>query len=186
LQRIPAPEDANLPPRYASHRSLPPYRFVPGWAAHPTMNPEGHSYGLPEPEVASFSPEAWARREEYLFGVDLFNQRYYWEAHEAWERVWHACDKARTQGLFVQGLIQVAAALLRWHMGSERGARSLYAGAMERLGPARREFPNGYMGLAVEEWCRDVEACFMALPPADTPREGPHPRLPVIRLLMAG
>jgi hypothetical protein len=150
------------------------------------VDPAGHSYGLPEPEVSSFPPAAWADCEDYLFGVDLFNQRYYWEAHEAWERVWHACDKARTQGLFVQGLIQVAAALLRWHLGSERGARSLYASGMERLGPARREFPRGYMGLPVEEWCRDVEACFMALPPADAPRPTLHPRLPVIRLLTAG
>jgi uncharacterized protein len=186
MQWIPEPEAAEIPPRYLPQRALPAYRFVPGFAPHPTASPEGHSHGLPEVVVQAFPPAAWAGCESYVFGVDLFNQRYYWEAHESWECVWHACDKARTQGLFVQGLIQVSAALLRWHMGSERGARSLYASAMERLAPARREFPAYFMGVQVEAWCVEVEACFLALPPAGAPRPTPHPRLPVIRLVAAG
>ena len=182
MQPIPAPDPGEVPRRYAPQRALPPYRFVPGWELHPTADPTGHSYGQPQSEVLPFAPEAWAGCEEYLFGVDLFNQRYYWEAHEAWELVWHACDKARPQGLFVQGLIQITAALLRWHMGTERGARSLYASAMQHLAPARREYPAGFMGLPLEAWCRDVEACFAALPPAGVPRGESHPRLPVISL----
>ncbi|TGQ49534.1 DUF309 domain-containing protein, partial [Mesorhizobium sp. M1C.F.Ca.ET.210.01.1.1] len=26
----------------------------------------------------------------FRWGIDLFNHGYYWEAHEAWEPLWHA------------------------------------------------------------------------------------------------
>lgn len=173
------PDETSLPPRYAPERPLPPYRYVPGFHPHPTVDPDGHSYGIDEPDLEFLPPEAWRNNHEYLFGVDLFNRRYYWEAHEAWELVWHTCDKARTQGLFVQGLIQLAAGLLKWHMGSEAGARKLYENAMAKLEPAWREFPAGYMGIAVSEFLHDVEACFAPLLAAP---ESESLRLPVILL----
>jgi hypothetical protein len=179
---IPPPDDSALPPRYAPARALPPYRHVPGLSPHPTMDPAGHSYGHPEPQLEASPPEAWRSNEEYLFGVDLFNRRYYWEAHEAWESVWHTCDKARTQGLFLQGLIQLSAALLRWHMGSEAGTRKLHTAALEKLLVACRESPESYMGVPLALWLDEVEACFARLPPAAEAGQGPHPELPVIRL----
>jgi hypothetical protein len=163
---------------------LPAYRYVPGWWPHPTADPRGHSYGHPEPDLAPRPPADWARNDEYLFGVDLFNRRYYWEAHEAWERVWHTCDKARTQGLFLQGLIQLSAALLKWHLGSEAGTRKLERLAFEKLARARREAPHGYMGVPLEGWLAEVEACFAALPHAGAERPDAHPELPVLRLQM--
>jgi hypothetical protein len=185
MHPIPPPDEASLPPRYAPERPLPPYRYVPGLLPHPSADPAGHSFGHPEPDLEALPPEAWARSVEYRYGVDLFNRRYYWEAHEAWERVWHTCDKARTQGLFVQGLIQLAAALLKWHMGSEGGWRKLRRFAFEKLAPARREAPAGYMGVALGPWLDEVEAVLAALPPAAVERRGPHPELPVIRLQQA-
>ena len=179
---IPPPDETALPPRYAPARPLPPYRFVPGFHPHPSADPAGHSWGHPEPQVEALPPAAWARNEEYLFGVDLFNRRYYWEAHEAWEAVWHTCDKARAQGLFLQGLIQLSAALLRWHMGSEAGARKLYGAALQKLEVARRESPVSYMGLPLATWLAEVERCFAQLPPAAEAGAAPQPQLPVIRL----
>lgn len=178
-REIVAPEEAHLPRRYAPGRALPPYRYVPGRGPHPTADPAGHSFGHDEPVAGSSPPEQWRDNEAYLFAVDLFNRRFYWEAHEAWEAVWHTCDKRGTQGLFVQGLIQIAAALLRWHMGTERGARKLYAEGRAKLEPARREFPKSYMGLPVATWLDELEAIFAELFewPEDTPP------LPVIRLL---
>ncbi len=174
-----APEEALLPPRYAPQRALPPYRYVPGRAPHPTADPAGHSFGHDEPEAVRLGPERWRDNEAYLFGVDLFNRRFYWEAHEAWEAFWHTCDKSGTQGLFVQGLIQISAALLRWHMGTERGARKLYAEGRAKLERAQRQAPQDYMGLPVAAWLEELEALFAQL--FEWPE--PTPPLPVIRLL---
>lgn len=55
----------------------------------------------------------------YLEGVRLFNTAEFWHAHEAWETLWLASTGAQRQ--FVQGLIQVAAALVHWQRGNQRG-----------------------------------------------------------------
>ena len=153
---IEPPEEAQLPPRYAPCAELPAYRYVPGLFPHPTAHSDGH-------------------------GVDLFNRRYYWEAHEAWEAFWHACDKARTQGLFIQGLIQISAALLRWHMGTERGVRKLYGEGRAKLERAAGESPADYMGLAVAAWLGELNRIFEQLLSA-LETDDLDPEFPLIRL----
>ena len=167
------PDESQLPPRHA---------YVPGGAPHPTADPAGHSFGLPEPEASGLDPARWRDNEAYLFGVDLFNRGYYWEAHEAWESVWHACNRTTAPGLFVQGLIQIAAALLRWHMGTERGAQKLYAEGRDKLEWVRGEVGCDWMGIDLDGWLAELEAQFAALltwPDAT-------PALPVIRLAVRG
>lgn len=53
---------------------------------------------------------SWAR------GVELFNQGLFWEAHEAWEKIWLSdrCPRMR-------GMIQYAAALVKLRQGNLRG-----------------------------------------------------------------
>jgi hypothetical protein len=176
---IAPPEASNLPERYAPGLALPSYRYVPGFAPHPTADPEGHSHGQPEVDAVHFPPERWFADEVYLAGVDLFNRRYYWEAHEMWEAVWRACDKSSTQGLFVQGLIQISAALLRWHMGTERGTRKLYQEGRAKLELVLPTAPEGYLGIPVAAWLGELEKIFARL--LEWPEETPP--LPVIRLL---
>lgn len=113
------------PPRY-SQRPFPAYRFIPGRSPHPTRDPDGHSYGREEtapPE--SFDPAHWHRYETYLYGVDLYNHGYWWEAHEAWEACWIAAGKHTETGLFLQGLIQIAAGSLKKHQGYGDAAQRL-------------------------------------------------------------
>jgi hypothetical protein len=178
---IAPPREEELPPRYAPQHELPPYRYVPGLFPHPTAHEEGHSYGRPEPAASYLPAQEWAASDLYRFGVDLFNRHYYWEAHEAWEAVWHTCNKSSTQGLFVQGLIQISAALLRWHMGTERGARKLHHEGRAKLELAANESPHDYMGIAVREWIDETDRIFARL--FELPAgEEPAPELPRIRL----
>jgi len=182
-EEIPPPDESQLPPRYAPQRTLPPYRYVPGRAPHPTAHEEGHSYGHPAPDAVFMPPSAWRDNEEYLHGVDLFNRRYYWEAHEAWEAVWHTCNKNATHGLFIQGLIQISAGLLRWHMGTERGARKLYGAGRAKLDHAIAESPEDYMGVRIADWAEEIDRIFAHLFAVKEPTAS-HPTLPVIRLLV--
>lgn len=106
-------------------------------------------------------PLQWLECSDYLYGVDLFNRAYLWEAHEAWEVVWIAAGKTGETARFVQGLIQVSAALLRQHLGTPRGAQNLlrksrrHLWAIEaRLAPADR---GRYMGVAIRAWFLEVE-----------------------------
>ena len=165
------------PPPRCSARSLPPYRHVPGLTPHPVKDPRGHLYGHAEPETSSSCrdlPAGWSECGDYLYGVDLFNRAFLWEAHEAWEWVWIAAGKTTEPAGFVQGLIQVSAALLRHHLGTPRGAGNLVTRAWGRLEAVEQRLSETgeplYMGIPVEIWKQSVEDYLAA-------SSGPYPFL---------
>ena len=124
--------------RYAPERELPPYTYMPGRAPHPVNDPRGHSFGR-RPAPASPPDPADARScAEFLWGVDLFNHGYYWEAHEAWEAVWIAAGRTTPAARFIQALIKLAAAGVKAREGRPEGVRRHAARARELAEEARR------------------------------------------------
>ena len=156
-------EPSKQPPRYCPNEPLPAYRFLPGRNPHPTRNPAGHSYGREEPEVPWVAPGDWAESVSYLRGADLYNQGFWWEAHEAWEGLWHTTDKSGPQGNFLQGLIQVGAALIKEAVDQPRGSARLAEAALRRLDGvlASGQCESGcYMGLDLRSFVGKVRAYF--------------------------
>ena len=106
---------------------FPSYTYVPGKNPHPVREADGHSFGLPEVHLDGFDPDDWSNCQEFLFGIDLFNAGFYWEAHEQWEAVWHATGRKGVVADFLKGMIKLAAAgvkLLEGRpIGVERHAR---------------------------------------------------------------
>jgi len=169
LRPLDAPRD--VPPRWTS-RPFPAYRHVPGLTPHPVTDPRGHSHGEREPEVDLTGislPAQWRRCEEYLAGVDLFNAAYLWEAHEAWEAVWHAAGHDTSVGRFLQGLIQIAAALLHHHRGTREGHRRLHERAIGLVAALPPDADGYAMGVPVGEWLRAVDRYLRS--------DGPYPLL---------
>lgn len=147
------------PPRY-TRRPLPPYRYLPfqGSATrpHPRNEPAGHSYAADEDYLPHFTPDDWPDCEPYLYGIDLFNHGYWWEAHEALETVWLAAGGRETRcGVFVQGLIQLAAAQLKRVIGSPGGAQSLTAAGCEKLAVGQAIF----LGIEVAPLIAEAQRC---------------------------
>lgn len=103
---------------------------------------------------------AKARREDFQEGIELFNAGRYFEAHEAWERVW--LRSAGEEKLFYQGLIQAAAALLHAARHNPEGSRSMYAKACAKLDP----LPAEYMGIALGGLRRALRDYFAEPAPA--------------------
>jgi len=85
-------------PRFVPDQPLPPYSFVPGRFPHPVNDPQGHSFGADPPPAELLDPDRWQICRAYLYGVDLFNHGYYWEAHESWEGLWLACGRTGRSG----------------------------------------------------------------------------------------
>jgi hypothetical protein len=159
-------------PRYCD-RPFPAYRYVPGRFPHPTAHPDGHSYippGRPHPKAAFYPPQQWRQSEEYLYGCDLYNHGYWWEAHEAWEGLWQVCDKQGVQGHYLQALIQVSACHMKLHEGKLDGVRSLRASSRGHMDfVLSRPRPGGrFMGLDVAAWWAAVESYYR-------PRDGSSP-----------
>ncbi|MDX1518761.1 MAG: DUF309 domain-containing protein [Gammaproteobacteria bacterium] len=141
------------PPRY-SDRPFPPYRYVPGQAPHPTRDPDGHSFNEPVKQPGPFDASQWQNCEEYLYGIDLFNHGYWWEAHEALESVWVAAGRTTETGQFLQGLIQISVAQLKDHQGfSDVCVR------MARDGLDKMKWIQGhYLGIDVPRFREEVES----------------------------
>jgi len=151
------------PGRLLPDRPLPPYSYVSRRFPHPTRDPDGHSYGIPEPEVEVAVESRWPECEPYLWGIDLFNHGYYWEAHEQWEAVWHAAGRSGTRADFCKALIALAAAGVKAREGRSRGVRHHAGRARKLLDSVRTQTGDGdrFMGLSLEaltEWAEWLEA----------------------------
>lgn len=144
-------------PRYTT-LSLPAYAYLPGRDPHPTADPRGHSYDT-APWFAVQEPgraERWRECRPYLYGVDLFNAGYWWEAHEAWEPLWRGCLKDNVQRRYLQGLIQAANALLKRRMGKRVAVARLALACRQHFSVVPR---SRYMGLYVYGWLNNFEQC---------------------------
>ena len=146
-------------PRYC-RVPFAPYRFVPGKHPHPTASPEGHSYlppGESEPPVPFVPPERWYDSEAYLHGVDCYNHGFWWEAHEAWEGLWHVVPNPSSQRSFLQGSIQVAALHLQGFLGKHNGIIRLRDSSSRHFDKIVVPDDGLFMGLRLAAWRNDVE-----------------------------
>jgi hypothetical protein len=111
--RAPATPAAVGPGRYCPDRRFPPYAHVPGQTPHPERDPAGHGVRLSPACTEVVEPEAWRGCTAFLYGVDLFNAGFPWEAHEAWEDLWRGYPRDSESGLILGGLIKLAAAAVK-------------------------------------------------------------------------
>ncbi len=157
----PRPFDADWI-RYCPEEAFPPYRHIPGVTPHPIRDPRGHSYDMEEDSAdAQLLPTAWRQNRSYLCGVDLYNFAYWWEAHEAWEGLWHEAED--TYRLFLQGLIQVSAACIKYHSRMLRPLCTLSTAGRDKLRQvvAECDDPAGtYMGIHLPTFLDTLDTFF--------------------------
>ncbi len=151
-------------PRYRPGYPLPSYRYIPGLHPHPVRDPRGHSFGVAESldDLAGWNPRDWPLLDPWLWGADLYNRFYFWEAHEAWESLWRSTDRGSEAGLLLQGLIQIAAALLKVHLRSTAGAMRLSTTAIEKLTVVSTRTPF-LMGMDVVDTTHEMQIYFSPL-----------------------
>ncbi len=142
------------PPRYYPARAFPDSRYLPGVGPHP-------SAGQPsEPAPESWSGDAATLRShpDYLWGVDLYNHGYYWEAHEAWEDLWKQVERDTREGRLLQGLILCTAAALKASMGQTTASRGLVERGVAKLLSGFVPSPGHYVGVDVPAFVQGVRA----------------------------
>jgi hypothetical protein len=168
---------SDVPPRYLPDRPLPPYTYLPHADPrrrhpHPARDPGGHVRdGTPGPEIAGPpDPAAWRDTPAFLWGVDLFNAGYYWEAHEAWEELWRAAEGDEAAAL-LHGLIKLAAAGVKAGVGNPRGTARHATAAAELFAPLAAQGHASLFGLdpralkrAAEAWAERAEQGLAAAP----------------------
>ena len=145
-------------PRRYTTRSLPPYRHIPGQTPHPVSDPAGHAFRQSEESPPPLSAANWRSHETWLYAADLFNYGYYWEAHEAWESLWHAAARVGDDADLFKGLIKLAAAGVKHYERRPAGVRRHAARAAELLAPCVGEVRFGLEIAAVYQAAEQV-AC---------------------------
>src|SRR5271163_4867396 len=97
------------------------------------------------------------RDEKLQRGVLHFNARDCFEAHEVGEEIWPV--ESEPERTFLQGIIQIAAAVQHYRRANPDGAESLLAAGIVKLS----RFPAHHHGLAIEDlrtaakrWARSI------------------------------
>lgn len=103
-------------------------------------------------------------------GLRLFNERYFFEAHEVLEEVWHR-DQSESR-LFLQGLIQICAGFHHFQNGNPRGAADLLRRGADKM----RKYPERYLGFDAAALLMEVDACRGRI---ERMRDGVDPQGPV-------
>ena len=144
--------------RYVPQWDFPCYAHRLGLTAHPRRDEGGHSYGQAEfCAPAGLRPDNWRASRLYLWGVDLFNNAFWWEAHEAWEALWK-CSAPLVRE-FLQGLIQIGAACLKAAAGNRVGTERLLDKGRRRLERVCGE-TGVFMGVELPAFLAQLDSLF--------------------------
>lgn len=172
------PASGNRPPRYLPERPFPPYAYVPGCGPHPRRRPGIHVATTAGSARTPLEPRAWRDCADYLFGIDLFNFGYYWEAHEAWEELWRPAAAGSPTKQTLRGLIRLAAAGVKAREANARGcarharqAAVLLRAVRDELGAAR------HLGLDLDRLADAAERLAVQPRAADVRDARPRPVL---------
>jgi predicted metal-dependent hydrolase len=84
--------------------------------------------------------------EARRIGIERFDERRFFEAHECFETVWNSLDEADPDRDFWKGVTQVAVGCCHVQRGNARGARSVLARAARSM----RNFPSPHDGVDTE------------------------------------
>jgi hypothetical protein len=107
----------------------------------------------------------------YQKGIDAFNTGHFYEAHEHWEEVW--LETPNPDKMFLQGLIQVAAAFHHHSRANRLGTRNLLQAGLQKLDC----FPGIHGGLEIEELRQAVRGWLAAIAAGESVENSTTPPL---------
>jgi len=114
-----------------------------------------------------------ALKKDRLFqkGLEAFNSGHFYDAHEHWEEVW--LETQNPDKMFLQGLIQVAAAFHHYSRANSLGCRNLLHAGLLKLD----FFPEEHRGLAIELLRASIRQWLVPLRAGENPVNVPIPHI---------
>jgi uncharacterized protein len=107
----------------------------------------------------------------YQKGLEAFNSDHFYEAHEHWEEVW--LETPNPDKMFLQGLIQVAAAFHHYSRANLQGTRNLLRAGLLKL----ECFPEVHGELEIDALREAVREWLAALEAGEIPERRKLPRI---------
>ena len=132
-----------IPPRW------PPFAYVPGG---PWPHPKRSWMAGVEMPASPIVGDDWWGSPPYLTGIAWFNAGYYWEAHEAWEALWHAHGRRGPTADTLKALIKLAAAGVKVREGRAAGVATHARRAADLFRSVAAEAGPRLLGLDLLAW----------------------------------
>ena len=104
-------------------------------------------------------------------GLEAFNSGRFYDAHEHWEEVW--LETLDPEKMFLQGLIQVAAAFHHYSRANRQGTQNLLQAGLAKI----ERFPHAHRGLELEPLRVAVRRWLAALEGGEDPAKEKIPRI---------
>ena len=111
----------------------------------------------------------------FLEGLDAFNRKDFYAAHDAWESLW--LERFGEEKSFLQGLILAAVALHHYGRGNFNGARSRFRLALERFDG----YPDVFWGLDLKNFLRRMKGLMHRLLNEEKPPPLDPAKVPLLR-----
>ena len=111
------------------------------------------------------------RKKKFEEGLEHFNAKKFFEAHEFWEEIWLV--ESEPEKTFLQGLIQITAAFHHRQRGNPEGVELLLAAGIVKL----LRFPEDHGGLAIGELRENAKRWARAIGMGDDLGESELPKL---------
>ncbi|MFY9732453.1 MAG: DUF309 domain-containing protein [Candidatus Acidiferrales bacterium] len=115
------------------------------------------------------------RKKKFEEGLEHFNAKKFFEAHEFWEEIWLV--ESEPEKTFLQGLIQITAAFHHRQRGNPEGVELLLAAGIVKL----LRFPEDHRGLAIGELRENAKRWARAIGMGDDLGEKALPKLGRVR-----
>ncbi len=110
-------------------------------------------------------------KKSFLKGVNLFNNKDWYAAHDFFEYIWH--NTSGKERITIQAILQIAVAEFHLSNGNYKGATILYG---ESLGRLRNNLLIN-LGLDIQELIQVVEMRLLALHTKRELQDIPFPKL---------
>jgi len=97
-------------------------------------------------------------------GVELFNKKQFYDAHEEWEEMWS--EYFLSDRLFIQGLIQVTVSLYHLSTNNIIGSKNLMSRAINKLtklGPSNGNWLPVIRGIDAYGFISKIQICYDSL-----------------------
>ena len=104
-------------------------------------------------------------------GLEAFNSGHFYDAHEHWEEVW--LKTLDPEKMFLQGLIQVAAAFHHYSRANRQGTQNLLQAGLTKI----ERFPHIHRGMELEPLRVAVRRWLAALEGGNDPAKHEIPQI---------
>jgi len=135
---------------------LPAYRHLPGQNARPT---DALLESIASQASSLDASGDVSQNAPWCYAIRLYNEAYFWEAHEVLEALWNCARPNSRERYLLQCLIQLSNARLKLELGQTKAAKRLKQHASDCFDRAFSQHAKPLLGIRPTELAMAIDLC---------------------------